>query len=66
MYPLPRKTLDIADLKPGAAHRPGAPFDTDLADAFNAVQPEGYQGDGSASIETGVADPDVEDTIGGE
>jgi hypothetical protein len=58
--------LDVADLKPGAAHRPGAPFDKDLADAFNAVQPERFQGDAGWSLESGAADPDVLDSIGGE
>lgn len=47
MYPLPRKTLDIADLKPsgGATRRPDAPFDKELTDTFNEVQPESFRGD---------------------
>lgn len=66
MYPLPRKTLDIADLKPGETHRAGLPFDKELTDAFNAVQPERFRGDADSSVESGVTDPDVEDSIGGE
>lgn len=66
MYPLPRKTSDIADLQPGAAHLPGAPFDRDLTDSFNAVQPEGFQGSAGSSVEAGETDPDADDTIGGE
>lgn len=66
MYPLPRKTSDVADLKPWPSRLPGAPLEKELADAFDAVQPEGFQGDPGSSIRAGETDPDVEDTIGGE
>ena len=66
MYPLPRKTSDVADLKPWPAHFPGIPLEKELADSFNAVQPEGFQGNEGSSILAAETDPDMDDTIGAE
>ncbi|MDP3543082.1 MAG: hypothetical protein Q8T11_11510 [Elusimicrobiota bacterium] len=68
MIPLTRKTLDIADLdlSGGRTRRPEEPFDKQLTDSFNEVQPELFRGNSRSSVEAGIVDPDVEDTIGGE
>lgn len=66
MYPLPRKTTDIAELQPGHAHFPGAPLEDELAESFNAVQPDGFQGDADSSVMAAETDPDADDTIGAE
>lgn len=66
MYPLPRKTTDIADLQPWPSHPPGAPLEKELVDSFNAVQPEGFQGNVGSSLRAAETDPDVDDTIGAE
>lgn len=66
MYPLPRKTTDVADLKPWPTHLPGEPVEKELVDSFNAVQPDGFQGNESSSILAAEADPDTDDTIGAE
>ena len=63
-----RKTKEIADQEPqGGRIRPSeAPLDKELTDTFNEVQPEAYRGHSRSSIDAGVADPDADDTIGGE
>lgn len=69
MKPKSRKTKDIADLKPagGDKTRPAnAPLDQELTDTFNEVQAEKFRGDSHSSIDATIADPDVEDTKGGE
>ncbi len=65
----PRKTKDIdADREPtdGATRSPEAPFDKDLTDTFNEVQPETFRGNSRSSVEAAAVDPDMDDTEGGE
>jgi hypothetical protein len=64
----PRKTRDIADQAPqgGKTRATDAPFDKDLTDTFNEVQPEMFRGHSRSSVEAAESDPDVEDTKGGE
>jgi hypothetical protein len=50
----------------GRTRPAGAPLDKDAAESYNEVQPERFKGDARSSIEAAVADPDVDDTIGGE
>lgn len=63
-----RKTRDIADQDPqgGPIRAAEEPLDKELTDTFNEVQPEDFRGHSRQSIESGVADPDVDDTKGGE
>ena len=43
-----------------------APLDEGAAEAFHTVEPEGFKDHPRSSIEAAVADPDVEDSEGGE
>ncbi|MBI3299099.1 MAG: class I SAM-dependent methyltransferase [Elusimicrobia bacterium] len=43
-----------------------SPLDEGSAESFRAVQPAAFRDQPRASIEAGVTDPDVDDTIGGE
>jgi hypothetical protein len=65
----PRKTKDIdLDRKPqgGETRSPEAPFDKELTDTFNEVQPEDFRGNSRSSVEAAAVDPDIDDTEGGE
>ena len=65
----PRKTKDIdMDRVPagGKTRAPDAPFDKELTDTFNEVQPERFRGNSHSAVDAGVIDPDLDDTIGGE
>ena len=69
MNEYPRKTKDIdasRKLEGGATRPPEAPFDKELTDSFNEVQPDRFRGNSRSSVEAGVVDPDVDDSIGGE
>lgn len=65
----PRKTKDVEESRQpqgGSIRAPEAPLDKDLTDTFNQVQPKRFRGHSRSSIEAGVVDPDVDDSIGGE
>jgi hypothetical protein len=57
------KTPKPAD---GKTRPADAPLDEGAAESFEEVEPEGFKDDPRASIEAAIADPDVEDTEGGE
>lgn len=50
----------------GTTRPAGAPLDEGAAEAFRAVEPEGFQDHPRASIDDAIADPDVDDSKGGE
>ncbi len=68
MKPKNRKTTEIGDQKSvGGKTRPAnEPLDKELTDTFNEVQAEKFRGNAHSSIDATIADPDVEDTKGGE
>jgi len=66
MVPSIRKTADIADLQPWPTHAPGGPLEPELADSFNAVQPDAFKGNEASAVDAAETDPDADDTIGAE
>lgn len=68
MYPPPRKTTDIADLKPARSgtRAPDSPLDLGAEVSFSEVEPAAFRDVPNWSLLAAVSDPDVEDTIGGE
>ena len=51
---------------PGQIRAADAPLDPGAAEAFREVEPEGFKDDPRESIEAAIADPDVDDSEGGE
>jgi hypothetical protein len=50
----------------GKTRAPEAALDEGSAEAFRAVEPEGFKDHARSSIEAAVVDPDVDDSEGGE
>jgi hypothetical protein len=48
------------------AKAPKAPVDSVVTQAFRDVEPPGFQDNPYSSVDAAIADPDVEDTEGGE
>ena len=62
------KRADVKAPKPldGKTRPPDAPLDQGAAESYREVQPAGFKDHPRSSIDAAVADPDVEDTEGGE
>ena len=50
----------------GTTRAPDAPLNEGTAEAFRAVEPEGFKDHPASSLEAAVVDPDMQDTEGGE
>ncbi len=60
------KTAKAPKPHDGTTRPADAPLDEGAAESFRAVEPEGFQDHPRASIEDAIADPDVDDSKGGE
>jgi len=67
-----RKAVDawkgVGVVKPhdGMTRPAGAPLDDGSAESFRAVQPAGFKDHAGSAIDAAIADPDMDDTKGGE
>lgn len=50
----------------GTTRSPQTPLNEGVAESFREVEPAGYQDDPASAVEAAVADPDVDDSEGGE
>jgi hypothetical protein len=60
-----RKSPDEAP-HDGTTRPSEAPLDPGAAESYDDVQPGRFKGDSHSSVDAAVADPDVDDSIGGE
>ena len=66
MKPHKQKPHSFANPHAGKTRPPEAPLNEGVADAFRKVEPLGFQDHPESSQDAAVADPDVDDSEGGE
>lgn len=60
------KQRAVPRVRGGRTRAPDAPLDKALVESFVEVEPAGFQDNPRSSIAAAVADPDVDDSEGGE
>jgi hypothetical protein len=66
MEPKSIKPGVLATPHDGTTRPPEAPLNEGVAESFREVEPAGFQDDPASAVEAAVADPDVDDSEGGE
>lgn len=66
MKPKSPKPAVLATPHDGTIRSPEAPLNEGVAESFREVEPAGFADDPGSAVEAAVADPDVDDSEGGE